>query len=170
MGDLPLARTDEIGQLARSFRDMQVEIQAHLEELQESRNQLQHLARHDALTGLPNRLMFFDRLEHAMAGARRSGMKLAVCFIDLDRFKEINDTLGHAAGDEVLKVMAQRLHSLVREADTVARLGGDEFIILFDGLDDAHPLAMLADKIIRGVCQPVQVEGRQIQVSARAMA
>ena len=166
MGDLPLARTDEIGQLARSFRDMQVEIQAHLEELQESRNQLQHLARHDALTGLPNRLMFFDRLEHAMAGARRSGMKLAVCFIDLDRFKEINDTLGHAAGDEVLKVMAQRLHSLVREADTVARLGGDEFIILFDGLDDAHPLAMLADKIIRGVCQPVQVEGRQIQVSA----
>ncbi|NYT26417.1 sensor domain-containing diguanylate cyclase, partial [Alcaligenaceae bacterium] len=118
MGELPLDRTDEIGQLARGFRDMQVEIRAHMAELRESRNQLQHLARHDALTGLPNRLMFFDRLEHALAGARRSGAKLAVFFIDLDRFKEINDSLGHAAGDEVLKAVAQRLRSMVREAGT----------------------------------------------------
>lgn len=166
MGELPLARADEIGQLARSFHDMQVEIQAHLAELQESRSQLAHLARHDALTGLPNRLLFFDRLEHAVATARRSGKQLAVFFIDLDRFKEINDTLGHAAGDEVLMIIAHRLRGLVREVDTVARLGGDEFIILFDSLGDVQPLKMLAEKIIHGLSQPVEIKGRQLQVSA----
>ena len=166
MGELPLGRSDEIGELARSFRDMQVEIQAHLAELHGSRNQLDHLASHDALTGLPNRRLFFDRLEHAMAAARRSGRELAVFFIDLDRFKEINDSLGHAAGDAFLKAVAQRLRGLVREADTVARLGGDEFVILFETLDDAHSLPVLADKIIRGLCQPLEIAGRPLPVSA----
>jgi diguanylate cyclase (GGDEF)-like protein len=166
MGDLPVARTDEIGQLARSFHDMQVEIQAHLEELHDSRSQLEHLARHDALTGLPNRLLFFDRLEHAVAAARRTGRELAVFFIDLDRFKEINDSLGHAAGDEVLKAVAKRLRGLVREADTVARLGGDEFIVLFDTLDDLQSLKHVAEKIIQGLRQPMDVDGQQLQVSA----
>jgi diguanylate cyclase (GGDEF)-like protein len=166
MSELPVRRADEIGQLARGFHDMQVEIQAHLEELHDSRRQLDHLARHDVLTGLPNRLLFFDRLEHAVAAARRSGKQLAVFFIDLDRFKEINDSLGHAAGNEVLKAVAHRLRSLVREVDTVARLGGDEFTILFESLDDTESLKMLADKIIQGLCQPIEIVGRQLQVSA----
>lgn len=166
MGELPVKRTDEIGQLARSFNDMQVEIKAHLAELHDSRTQLNHLARHDPLTGLPNRLLFFDRLEHAVAAARRTGRELAVFFIDLDRFKEINDTLGHAAGDEVLKAVSHRLRGLVREADTVARLGGDEFIILFDTLDDLQSLKGLAEKIIQGLCQPMDVDGHQLEVCA----
>lgn len=166
MGELPIKRTDEIGQLARSFNDMQVEIQAHLAELHDSRTQLNHLARHDPLTGLPNRLLFFDRLEHAVAAARRTGRELAVFFIDLDRFKEINDTLGHAAGDEVLKAVSHRLRGLVREADTVARLGGDEFIILFDTLDDLQSLKALAEKIIQGLCLPMDVAGHQLEVCA----
>lgn len=166
MGELPLGRGDEIGQLARSFHDMQVEIQAHLAELHDSRSQLDHLARHDSLTGLPNRLLFFDRLEHAVAAARRTGRQLAVFFIDLDRFKEINDTQGHAAGDEVLKSVAQRLRGLVREVDTVARLGGDEFIILFDTLDDPHSLKGLADKIIQGLSRPMDIQGTPMHVYA----
>lgn len=166
MGELPLARSDELGQLARSFHDMQVEIQAHLAELHDSRNQLDHLARHDALTGLPNRLLFFDRLEHAVAGARRSGKRLAVFFIDLDRFKEINDSMGHAAGDEILKAVSQRLRGMVREVDTVARLGGDEFIILFDCLDEVQSLHKLAEKIIHGLSRPIEIEGRPLKVSA----
>ncbi len=166
MGELPVGRKDEIGQLARGFNDMQVEIKAYLEELHESRSKLEHLARHDTLTGLPNRLLFFDRLELAVAAARRSGKQLAVFFIDLDRFKEINDDQGHGAGDEVLQVIAQRLKGMVREVDTVARLGGDEFIILFDGLGDVRPLEMMAQKVVQGVAQPMDLNGRSVAVSA----
>lgn len=166
MGELPLKRADEIGQLARGFHDMEVEIQAYLAELHNSRSQLDHLARHDPLTGLPNRLLFFDRLEHAVAAARRTGRELAVFFIDLDRFKEINDSLGHAAGDEVLKAVSARLRSLVREADTVARLGGDEFIILFDTLDDLQSLQGLSEKIIQGLSQPMDLAGHRLEVRA----
>ena len=166
MGELPVARKDEIGLLARSFNDMQVEIKAHLSELYESKRQLDHLARHDTLTGLPNRMMFYDTLEHEMAAMRRAGRQLAVFFIDLDRFKEINDSLGHAVGDEVLRVAARRLKAMVREVDTVARLGGDEFMILLSGLEDVHHLSVIAQKIIDGAIQPIQVGAHTLQVSA----
>ena len=166
IGELPLGRNDEIGLLARSFNDMQVEIRAHMAELYESKQKLDHLARHDILTGLPNRMMFFDTLEHEMATMRRAGKPLAVFFIDLDRFKEINDSLGHAVGDEVLRTAARRLKGMVREVDTVARLGGDEFMLLLSGLDDVQHLPAIAQKIIDGVSMPIHVGPHELQVSA----
>lgn len=166
MGDLPLGRKDEIGLLARSFDNMQIEIKAHLAELYESKRQLDHLARHDTLTALPNRMMFYDTLEHEMAAMRRAGKQLAVFFIDLDRFKDINDSLGHAVGDEVLRTAARRIKGMVREADTVARLGGDEFMILLSGLEDVQHLPAIAQKIIDGVIQPIHAGPHELQVSA----
>src|ERR1700694_140035 len=89
--------------------------------------QIEHLAYHDALTGLPNRQLFLDRLDVAVAGAQRSGAQLAVFFLDLDRFKLINDSLGHSVGDKLLQVVSRRMRALLRDEDTVTRIGGDEF-------------------------------------------
>jgi diguanylate cyclase (GGDEF)-like protein len=160
----PLRRNDELGLLSRSFHDMQAEIMAYLSELNESRTALDHLARHDTLTGLPNRRMFFDRLEHAIGNSRRSGKQLAVLFIDLDRFKEINDTLGHAVGDDVLINVARLLKASVREVDTVARLGGDEFVILLDTIDDPQHVKAVAQKLHDCFQQSMQIGGREMFV------
>jgi diguanylate cyclase (GGDEF)-like protein len=163
---LPLARKDELGLLSRSFHDMQTQIMAHLSELNENRKALDHLARHDTLTGLPNRRMFFDRLEHAIAGSRRSGKSLAVLFVDLDRFKEINDTFGHAVGDKILINVAILLKSSVREVDTVARLGGDEFVILIDMIDDLKHVTAIVKKLHNLFQRALQIDGRDMQVYA----
>jgi GGDEF domain-containing protein len=112
--------------------------------VQEKQRELDHLASHDSLTGLPNRRLFLDRLAQALARSRRSGEPLALLFIDLDHFKEINDRLGHGAGDIVLRAVAGRLVAEVREIDTVARLGGDEFIILLDATEDRAVIAKIA--------------------------
>ena len=101
----------------------------------ERRLQMLHLAEHDALTDLPNRLLLNDRLARSIALARRYGRRLAVLFLDCDRFKHINDTLGHAIGDQVLRSIAKRLTTCVRESDTVSRHGGDEFLILLSEVD-----------------------------------
>jgi diguanylate cyclase (GGDEF)-like protein len=162
----PLTRNDELGLLSRSFHDMQTEIIAHLSELNESRTALDHLARHDVLTGLPNRMMFIDRLEHAIANSRRSGRQLAVLFIDLDRFKEINDTFGHAAGDRALIHVAKILQSSVREADTVARLGGDEYVVLIDMIDDMDHIRTIANKVKDIFRHPMQIDGRELIIHA----
>lgn len=163
---LPLKRKDELGLLSRSFHDMQTQIMAHLAELNESRKALDHLARHDTLTGLPNRRMFFDRLEHAIANSRRSGKLLAVLFVDLDHFKEINDTLGHAVGDGVLIHVAKMLTASVREIDTVARLGGDEFVILLDTINDPQHVMVITQKLHDRFQYPVQISGHELLVHA----
>jgi diguanylate cyclase (GGDEF)-like protein len=163
---LPLTRKDELGLLSRSFHDMQTQIMAHLSELNENRKALDHLARHDTLTSLPNRRMFFDRLEHAIASLRRSGKHLAVLFVDLDRFKEINDTFGHAVGDKVLINVAILLKSSVREVDTVARLGGDEFVILVDMLDDTKHVTTIVQKLHNLFQHALRIDGREIYVYA----
>lgn len=163
---LPLARNDELGLLSRSFHDMQGEILVHLSELNESRKVLEHLARHDTLTGLPNRRMFFDRLEHAIANSRRSGKQLAVLYIDLDRFKEINDSFGHAAGDAVLARVASLMKSAVREVDTVARLGGDEFVILLDTIDDPQHVTVIIRKLHNLFQRRLRIDGHELQVHA----
>ncbi len=163
---LPLARNDELGLLSRSFNDMQTEIMAHLSKLNESQIALDHLARHDFLTGLPNRRMFFDRLEHAIANSRRSGKQLAVLFVDLDRFKEINDTLGHAVGDSVLIAVAKLLKAAVREVDTVARLGGDEFVILLDMIGDPKHVMAIAQKLHDRFQRAIQIDGHELLVHA----
>ncbi|WP_137970941.1 diguanylate cyclase domain-containing protein [Pseudomonas sp. F(2018)] len=165
-GPLPVQRQDELGQLARSFAQMQEEILDQLDELNQSRNALEHLARHDALTGLPNRRMFFERLEHALANARRSAMPLAVLFVDLDHFKQLNDSLGHGAGDRVLQAVANLLRSATRESDTVARLGGDEFVILIEQMDDPQRVIAVLHKLHERFQLPMLMDGHEVQVQA----
>ncbi|MDQ6800383.1 MAG: EAL domain-containing protein [Acidobacteriota bacterium] len=123
--------------------------------------QIKHLAYHDALSGLPNRLLFKDRLTVAISHAQRDRAKLAVLFLDLDRFKVINDSLGHNIGDQLLQAVAARVQSCVRESDTVARLGGDEFTVLLASLPHAEDAALVAQKIIDAVRYPFHIEGRE---------
>jgi diguanylate cyclase (GGDEF)-like protein len=159
---LPQGRRDEIGTLARSIADMQHQIGTHVHELTEKQQALDRLASHDSLTGLANRRQFLERLEQALARARRHTGGFALLFIDLNGFKDVNDRHGHAAGDAVLCAVARRLIDRVRETDAVARLGGDEFVIL---LDTAHGDAALAH-LAQVVRQPVDHHGRHLYIDA----
>lgn len=134
--------------------------------IKQSQLQLEHLAHHDPLTDLPNRLLFEDRLEHAITQAKRQHNHLAVLFLDLDRFKTINDSLGHAVGDALLVQVAKRLQHLLRENDTAARLGGDEFTILAENLEDPSYTAVIASKIQNQFKKPFDVFGRTLHVTA----
>jgi diguanylate cyclase (GGDEF)-like protein/PAS domain S-box-containing protein len=125
-----------------------------------------HQSFHDALTGLPNRQLLLDRLGQATAHRERLHAQVAVLFIDLDHFKEINDTLGHAAGDRLLQDVAERLIGCVRDGDTVARLGGDEFVVMLVGLQQIEDAALVAEKIITGVAAACQIEGSELHVSS----
>jgi len=131
-------------------------------ERKRAEEQVKHLAFHDALTGLPNRLLFNDRLSIALAQARRSGEKLVTLFLDLDRFKVINDSLGHAAGDELLRRVAERLQANVRAGDTVARLGGDEFIILLTRISSEENAGKVAAKFLQSIRNPFLVQERNV--------
>lgn len=164
VANLPLGRRDEIGELARNFRRMQEQIGAQLAQLNESHRQVEALARTDALTGLPNRRSFMERLEQAVGHARRSGRPFALLFVDLDRFKDINDAQGHARGDAVLQAVAERLRATVREVDTVARLGGDEFTVLCEGVEHALAVDQIARKIHEQFQAPLDVQGSPQQV------
>jgi diguanylate cyclase (GGDEF)-like protein/PAS domain S-box-containing protein len=126
---------------------------------------VQELACFDSLTGLPNRNMFFAELDRMVARARRQEQGFAVCYIDLDRFKTINDTLGHDAGDELLKVMAGRLRGTVRESDLVARLGGDEFVVVLEGGGGAADISGVAQKMLATIGEPLTVHGRGLDVT-----
>jgi diguanylate cyclase (GGDEF)-like protein len=156
---LPVQRRDEFGILARTITEMREQIRGQFASLEAKQNELDRLASHDALTGLPNRRLFMDRLTQAMARARRNQSRLALLFIDLDNFKDINDSLGHAAGDAVLNTMGQRMNALVREVDTVARLGGDEFIILIDAAEDLNEITLIAQRMVDALRQPVSYDG-----------
>jgi diguanylate cyclase (GGDEF)-like protein/PAS domain S-box-containing protein len=127
--------------------------------------QIKHLAYHDALTGLPNRLLFKDRLTVALSHAQRDRTWVAVLFLDLDRFKVINDSLGHNIGDQLLQAVAARIHSCVRESDTVARLGGDEFTLLLPALARSEDAALVAQKILEAVRYPFNIEGREFFIT-----
>jgi diguanylate cyclase (GGDEF)-like protein/PAS domain S-box-containing protein len=131
------------------------ELRAVNDELQDAQRLLLHRTLHDSLTGLANRILFLDRLEHALADAVRTGCCLAVYFIDLDGFKQVNDTLGHAAGDEVLRAVAARLSDVVRPGDTVARFAGDEFLVLTVGTSGALPVVRAtADRLLAALLDP----------------
>ncbi len=140
-------------------------LQGEIVERRQAEARVNHMAYHDSLTGLPNRALLSDRLDHAMLGAKRSGGKLAVMFIDLDRFKTINDSLGHLMGDRLLKEVAQRLCHAVRESDTVARLGGDEFVVLVPGIDGLEESSQVAQKIIDVLALPFPVDGRLLHIT-----
>lgn len=127
---------------------------------------LAHLAKRDALTGLANRLLLRERFEACVTAPRIDDAKLAVLCLDLDGFKPVNDTLGHPAGDALLRAVAQRLSETVRAEDTVARLGGDEFVILQTQVTHADEMQMLARRIIRTLSQPYDIEGKQARISA----
>ncbi|MFY9292281.1 MAG: EAL domain-containing protein [Methylorubrum rhodinum] len=120
---------------------------------------IEHIARHDALTGLPNRRLFHETLGRALAGARRWGGRVAVLCCDLDRFKAVNDTFGHPAGDALLRVVAERLGAALREGDMVARLGGDEFAIILTDQDETRRIAAVARRIIQSLGRPVDLDG-----------
>lgn len=128
--------------------------------------QLERQANYDFLTGLPNRNLLADRLEQAISRVQRSGGFLAVVLIDLDGFKFVNDTLGHAAGDELLVVVAQRLRHSLRSSDTVARQGGDEFVLVLNGGEHIETTISLLDRILDVVRQPIELQGRELQIGA----
>jgi len=123
---------------------------------------IEYQAYHDALTGLPNRLLFRDRLTIALAHAKRQQTSLVVMFLDLDRFKIVNDTLGHSLGDDLLRAVAARLRSVVREGDTIARMGGDEFTILLSDMENDSDASRIAQKLLDTVALPVRVEGHEL--------
>jgi diguanylate cyclase (GGDEF)-like protein/PAS domain S-box-containing protein len=129
---------------------------------------LQHDAMHDALTGLPNRVLFLDRLDQAIRRAQRATppAAAAVLFLDLDRFKLVNDSLGHRAGDQLLIAVAKRLESTVRPPDTVARIGGDEFTVLLDGVSDAHEATLVAERVHQTLRAPFRIDERELFVDA----
>jgi diguanylate cyclase (GGDEF)-like protein len=127
---------------------------------------VEYLAYHDGLTGLPNRSMFSRTLSQSISEAHRYDRRLAVAFLDLDRFKQINDTLGHEAGDQLLKEVATRLRACTRESDTVARLGGDEFVVLLPELRDEKYAAFVAQKILAAVARPFTLMGQEFRVTA----
>src|SRR6185295_7832006 len=125
----------------------------------------QHLADHDPLTGLPNRRLLEDRLTQALAASQRNRKQTAVVFVDLDRFKSINDTLGHSAGDAVLKEVAERLMKQLRVVDTVCRMGGDEFVVILPEIKRASDAANVASKILETMAQPFVAEGRELHIT-----
>lgn len=126
---------------------------------------MSYLAQHDFLTELPNRMLLNDRLTQAMALAHRHGKSLAVLFLDVDHFKHINDSMGHAIGDQLLKSIAERLVSCVRSSDTVSRQGGDEFVILLSEVSQAEDAALTADKILAAVSRPHRIDQRDVHVT-----
>ena len=140
-------------------------LQGEIVERRQAEARVHHMAYHDSLTGLPNRALLSDRLDRAMLAAQRADRKLAVMFIDLDRFKTINDSLGHLTGDHLLKEVASRLCRAVRASDTVARLGGDEFVVLVPGIRAADECNHVAEKIIEALATPFPFEGRMLHVT-----
>ena len=134
-------------------------------ERKEAENRIRHLAEFDALTQLPNRALLGDRLAQAIAHAQRNDEQLAVLFIDLDRFKNINDSLGHAMGDRILQEVATRLRRLVRQTDTVSRLGGDEFVVLITGLEQPGYAATTAQKILATLGDPYLIDKHELQIT-----
>jgi len=126
---------------------------------------LTQLAYYDELTGLPNRTLLTDRLLHALSLAKRHSSLVGVLFIDLDQFKRVNDTLGHAAGDELLCTTADRIRSCLRECDTVSRLSGDEFIVVLEELHMHHEAHMAAEKLMKAIVRPLKLNQREVSVT-----
>jgi len=131
-----------------------------------SHEKLQYLAHHDVLTGLPNRLLFTDRLEQAIKSANRSGGHVVLIYLDIDRFKNINDTLGHAAGDAMLCIIANRLLNIFRENDTTARLSGDEFTVLLNDIGEISSIPAIANKIIFEISRPIDIDDHELFITA----
>jgi diguanylate cyclase (GGDEF)-like protein/PAS domain S-box-containing protein len=151
---------DEMG-LVRGYRGTAMEIT----ERKQAERRIEELATRDPLTGLPNRLLLADRLGQGLLSAQRAGDMLGVLFVDLDHFKNINDTLGHQAGDLLLKEVARRLGGVVRKGDTLSRQGGDEFVVVLEGLKTPDDAGQVAQKVLNSLAQPCEIEGHRIVTS-----
>ena len=143
-----------------------IQAQHQTEALERAKVELDHLAHHDALTDLPNRILLEDRLGQAIELARRQGRQLAMMFMDLDQFKHINDSLGHAVGDLLLQSVARRLSGCVRGADTVSRTGGDEFLLLLSGIEHAEDAALSAQKILAALARSHRIDSHDLHIGA----
>ena len=149
----------------RRIDDELTQYRAHLEEMVEQRTtELKHMAQHDVLTGLPNRALLNDRIGQAIYHAQRNAGGLALMVIDLDRFKPVNDSLGHHVGDELLKMAAQRMQDLVRKTDTVARIGGDEFVVILIDVHLHDVVAVVAQKILNALGRVFVIEGHSVEI------
>lgn len=143
-----------------------VGVYSDLAGLKERQHRLERMAHYDALTQLPNRVLFADRLRISLAQARRTGKLLAVCYLDLDGFKPVNDVYGHSAGDDLLVEVAVRLADAVRSGDTVARLGGDEFALLLSELDNTNECRPALERVFAAMERPFGIEGQALTISA----
>jgi len=159
-----------VGALAEAFSHMVVQIEARefnlectIEDLRRVKHQLE-FANHDPLTGLPNRIIAHDRLNLALRQMSRSGGLVAVLYLDLDRFKWVNDHLGHSAGDELLKAVAERLLPCVRDVDTLARVGGDEFLCILPGLVNTSGAETVAARFVQSLTEPFMLQAGQVQI------
>ena len=151
--------------LVDANRQLEQKVQQRTQELSNANQHLQFLATHDNLTGLPNRFLFFDRLDQAIRKSRRQKHKFALLFIDLDDFKKINDSFGHVTGDETLQKVADLLGNAVRDSDTVARLAGDEFTVILDNIQSIDNVEAIVQKITRAVAQPIETQQAKIFVT-----
>lgn len=156
---MPPAQIAELDNLGNDFNALLDELEAWQTHLQSENETLAHQASHDSLTGLPNRAFFEGRLIRALRSANKLNERMAVLFLDSDRFKEINDNFGHAAGDAVLVAVATRIRAQLREDDLVARLGGDEFAVLLSPLHRVEDAQRIADKIISSMEMPIPLPG-----------
>ncbi|MDP4030605.1 MAG: diguanylate cyclase [Gallionella sp.] len=160
--------TEAIARFYRNEETGQVEIHGVTRDISErkaAQEEIQHMAMHDLLTGLPNRMLLNDRLQQALVAARRDEGRVALMFLDLDKFKQINDTLGHDVGDQLLQQAAARMQECVRESDTVARIGGDEFIVLLRAVVDAHDAMVVAEKIRAALNRPFELMPHKLAIS-----
>jgi len=153
--------TNEAGEISHY-----IGISSDITQLKHHEKQLERIAHYDALTGIPNRLLLADRMRHAIAQTRRENRLLAVCYLDLDGFKPINDTLGHEAGDRVLVEIANRIGQAIRGGDTVARLGGDEFVILLTGLENPEQCKIGLGRLLDIIAQPIRLSDKAFSLSA----
>jgi diguanylate cyclase (GGDEF)-like protein/PAS domain S-box-containing protein len=170
LGHVAVTRSsgEPLGAAERELLDHAGHLAAIAIERKRIEEKLQHQAAYDALTGLPNRRMFGDRLREEIARASRNDGTVAVMFIDLDHFKEVNDTLGHHVGDSLLVEVGHRIRALVRETDVVARLGGDEFVVILPDCADTDQLQRIASSVLQSMCKPLAVGGHTVYVSASA--
>jgi diguanylate cyclase (GGDEF)-like protein len=169
MQDIQTAETSwpyEARERVRELEAVNARLREEIAERTRTGLHMWHIAHHDALTGLANRTLFVERLDQAVALARRHGSGPALMFIDLDGFKQINDTLGHQVGDEFLRTAAQRLTRTIRTTDFVARLGGDEFVILMHDVPNKEVALRIAQKVSAALTTPVMINGREVRGGA----
>jgi len=156
---------EEINKRITYYKKSNAALEASAEKLERQKNAYKELAHYDILTKLPNRVFLNDRLKHAIAKAKRNDSKLVIFFLDLDNFKQINDSLGHYIGDEVLKIISNRLQSNIRESDTLARLGGDEFTVLLEDLSDTDKVGEIAYTLIESLSGVMHLENHELYVT-----